>query len=344
MATLFGTSSPDVIYAGPYGDTVVGYEGNDTLYGGAGGDYMFGNTEDDILVGYGGFDTLIGGQGNDFVFGNEGDDFIGGNEGNDSLYGGFGNDSLYGGYGDDIIEGNEGNDYIQSNEGNDTISGGTGTDTVYFAGTQSRYSYTRMPNGTVQVKDLIGAGGTDVLAADVETLVFDSGPSAALNTLAPPLPVTPPPTGGGGDGDSGPSLGSGQGTVPGEEEQSPLPDTTVDTSFLEEITVSNNADWNEVIEMKVNGIDEYRRARSFMQLRATDQSAGVYLDLSSPRGGMEFNPVTNRLSIRVSHLVMRQIPAGVYERDIVIKRAGREVIFAGRNVVNVVQGITELRG
>ncbi len=343
MATQYGTSSPDVIYAGPFGDTIVGYEGNDTLYGGAGGDYMFGNTEDDILVGYGGFDTLIAGQGNDFVFGNEGDDFIGGNEGNDSLYGGLGNDSLYGGYGDDIIEGNEGNDYIQSNEGNDTISGGTGTDTVYFAGTQSRYSYTRMPNGTVQVKDLIGAGGTDVLAADVETLVFDSGPSAALNTLAPPLPVTPPPTGGGG-GDSGPSLGSGQGATPGVETPSTSPTTKVDTSFLEEITVSNNADWSEIIQMKVDSVLDYKRARSFMQLRAADGAVGVYLDLSSPRGGMEFNPVTNRLTIRVSHLDMRQIPAGVYERDIVIKRAGREVIFAGRNVVNVVQGVTQLRG
>ncbi|MEI6160206.1 MAG: hypothetical protein WCP77_10255 [Roseococcus sp.] len=101
----------------------------------------------------------------------------------DYLDGGDGNDTLEGGGGDDTLIGGAGNDTLDGGAGNDSLAGGTGTDIAIFTGARSGYTVTRNgTTGALTVTDNTAArDGTDLLAADIETLRFSDGDVAASN-------------------------------------------------------------------------------------------------------------------------------------------------------------------
>jgi Ca2+-binding RTX toxin-like protein len=81
----------------------------------------------DTLLGGNGNDTLLAGQFADILSGNAGDDYIDTGAGDDSALGGTGNDTLLGQAGDDTLNGQGGNDVVQGSDGNDTsVWEGTG--------------------------------------------------------------------------------------------------------------------------------------------------------------------------------------------------------------------------
>jgi len=83
-ATLTGTLSFDLIFAGDNGDTVFADRGRDCIVGGSG---------NDVLRGQGGSDQIFGNDGNDKLIGNWGDDFLDGGAGSDTLNAGNGLDT-----------------------------------------------------------------------------------------------------------------------------------------------------------------------------------------------------------------------------------------------------------
>jgi RTX calcium-binding nonapeptide repeat (4 copies) len=101
VATIVGTSGPDIIPGTKYPDVIVGLGGDDTITG---------NSGNDIICGGPGNDRIFGGNGNDTAYGNDGDDLINGDFGADRLYGGLGTDNLIGGPSGDICDGGIGQD------------------------------------------------------------------------------------------------------------------------------------------------------------------------------------------------------------------------------------------
>jgi poly-gamma-glutamate capsule biosynthesis protein CapA/YwtB (metallophosphatase superfamily) len=130
LATIAGTSAPDllvgtagddVIVGRGGGDTIWGHGGNDTICGGGGDDHIAGGTGNDFLQGGPGNDTLHGDTGSDAAWGNSGDDVLEGGAGDDFLYGETGNDLLYGGSDDDTLEGGEGTNVLYGHGGSDSL-------------------------------------------------------------------------------------------------------------------------------------------------------------------------------------------------------------------------------
>jgi len=130
MATLVGTTGPDLLIAGNNGDILHGLDGDDCLIGGGGFDIINGNSGDDFISGGSSRDLLYGGSGADAISGGAGDDFIFGSSGNDIINGGAGNDVILGSSGADIIDGEDGNDSVTGSAGNDSLIGGAGNDIV----------------------------------------------------------------------------------------------------------------------------------------------------------------------------------------------------------------------
>ena len=142
--TIYGFETNDTIHAGgtlsshnnyiaTYGgdDLVYGATGKDNVDAGDGNDTVFGYAERDYLYGEGGNDTLHGGDGSDFIKGGDGDDLIYGDAGDDSsLYGDDGDDTIYGGTGDDHLSGGNGDDFLHGGDGSDLIQGGDGNDVL----------------------------------------------------------------------------------------------------------------------------------------------------------------------------------------------------------------------
>ena len=126
----FGSTAPDVIYAGL---------GNDFVQGSFGADELGGGTGSDTLNGGAGNDTIYGGRNdgdavgvNDVISGENGNDIVFASGGNDSVSGGADNDTLFGGSGDDTLNGNGGQDEIFGGTGDDILSGGSGADIFFF--------------------------------------------------------------------------------------------------------------------------------------------------------------------------------------------------------------------
>ena len=160
-----------------------GEDGSDDLYGGSGDDDLLGVTAaTDIrrggrrlhrgrrrrrpLIGEQGADEIWGGGGIDRIFGGDGYSFDTDiHPARDYLHGGDGDDEIYGEGGDDLIWG--GND-------DDTIDGGVGFDTAFFNRPLSAYDVEINDDGSVDVTDLVGDGGTDHLT-HIERLVFGNG-------------------------------------------------------------------------------------------------------------------------------------------------------------------------
>ena len=204
-------------------NTIRGGDGNDTLNyvsgaeidGGAGDDFIRYDVEsgtgEQLITGGSGNDTIFnwsfsgdvaltvsGGDGADDISGtnrfptvaevlqgDDGNDTISGFSGNDSLDGGTGNDSLDGGSQDDTLTGGEGDDTLIGGSGNDSLDGGADTDTAVFNGPQSRYVFTEVADGSLQIFDPTGSIGTDTLVG-IENLQFTDG-TVAASSITPGL-------------------------------------------------------------------------------------------------------------------------------------------------------------
>jgi Ca2+-binding RTX toxin-like protein len=119
VATIIGTSGPNVIIGTSGADVIVGLGGDDVIHG-AGGN--------DVICGESGNDTIYGNDGNDQVYGEAGNDTVRGDNGADTLRGGTGNDTVNGGAGNDRVFGEAGNDTLDGGSNDDEINGGSGTD------------------------------------------------------------------------------------------------------------------------------------------------------------------------------------------------------------------------
>lgn len=98
---------------------------------------------DDSLI-FRNIENIYASNTDDNIIGDSQDNILDGKIGNDTLSGGIGNDSLYGQSGDDSLIGGS---------GDDLISGGTGRDIAVFSGNLSDYSFVRIGNSEINVKD-----------------------------------------------------------------------------------------------------------------------------------------------------------------------------------------------
>ncbi|WP_200177294.1 calcium-binding protein [Ectothiorhodospira shaposhnikovii] len=105
------------------GETIYGFDTDDTLQGGDGNDRLYGG---------GGNNTLIAGSGNNYLYGGAGNDTLIGGEGSDRLYGGAGDDVLIAGIGDRLY-GEDGNDILIAAR-DSHLYGGRGADQYHFQG------------------------------------------------------------------------------------------------------------------------------------------------------------------------------------------------------------------
>lgn len=101
-----------------------------TIVGTSGPDVLVGTDDKDVIVGLGGDDRIIGGRGNDTICGGTGRDRIAGGAGKDTIFGGSGNDRLAGGSAADTVAGGPGNDRVGGNGGDDIVVGDAGRDRV----------------------------------------------------------------------------------------------------------------------------------------------------------------------------------------------------------------------
>ena len=130
--TLKGFSGNDLIDGGNGDDTLMGYQGNDEMYGSAGTDDLDGADDNDELHGGDGNDTLTGGNGVDYLYGDADDDDLDGDAGVDHLFGGDDVDDLDGGAGQDRLHGDAGNDTLDGGADSDYQYGGAGDDTLTY--------------------------------------------------------------------------------------------------------------------------------------------------------------------------------------------------------------------
>ena len=121
VATIVGTSGPDVLHGTHGADVITGMGGNDEIYGKGGEDTICGNAGDDRIYGEGGRDTIAGNEGNDVLYDGPGDDLVLAYDGDDRLYDGEGADVLDGGRDRDVIYGSGGPDTMRGGEGDDEI-------------------------------------------------------------------------------------------------------------------------------------------------------------------------------------------------------------------------------
>lgn len=144
--TLDGGADDDYLWAGTgIGNTLLGGSGNDMLIGSDDGQDDP-NFNDNVPFG----DVMMGGDGDDYINGLGGGDRIEGGSGNDELRGGPHGDLIlagpnmtpnpdqdiaYGGLGDDIMRGGAGADQLNGGPGVDNISAGDPLDTIDPNGT-----------------------------------------------------------------------------------------------------------------------------------------------------------------------------------------------------------------
>ncbi len=192
--SLLGNDAANVLNGGDNNDTIQGGLGNDTLNGGAGFDLL----EFDGLAGvtaslsittaqnfgaaYGtdlitGFEGIIGTNFIDNLTGSTGDNFLNGKNGNDTLTGLAGNDRLYGGGDDDLLIGGAGADLLDGSTGIDTASyrGGTVGVTVSLAMGVQVSAGDASGDEILDIENLIGSSGADMLTGNGVDNVFDGG-------------------------------------------------------------------------------------------------------------------------------------------------------------------------
>ncbi len=224
---LFGAANDDTLVGGDGDDVLIGNAGSDSLIGGAGDDYLAdrdpGNAgELDILDGGEGYDRAQIGSPlfyNDTVFNTpprssamngdtleirEGGELVAKvlNAEDITLYGTAGADTLRTGDTQDIILAGDEDDLIAPGAGFAQVRGGEGADTLVLDGAESDYTITASSwdffgsNGveTLPVQILTGTNGDQIIAAEIETIVYGGaadtteggGSGDGGDTVAPP--------------------------------------------------------------------------------------------------------------------------------------------------------------
>jgi Ca2+-binding RTX toxin-like protein len=190
-------------------DSMYGYGGDDTFDGGSGNDFMVGGADNDTYIVDSVSDAVVEASANgtdsvqssvtyalsDYVenltltgfdntnaTGNAGDNVLTGNAGANQLVGAAGSDSLFGGDGDDALTGGD---------GSDLLDGGDGYNIANFSGSIASYRFGNDEHGIITVQDMVGAGGTDLLAniqkavfADTEVTLASAGQFGQLGVTA----------------------------------------------------------------------------------------------------------------------------------------------------------------
>jgi Ca2+-binding RTX toxin-like protein len=207
MPAFVGTGIDDSVVGSLQDDTIQGGGGDDFLSGGGGGtDRLEGGLGNDTYISadyYG--DTFIeaAGQGVDTMIWTTGDCWglaenfeilrlasaqgeTGiGNDGDNSIYGNDAGNWLYGRGGDDVIIAGQGDDRLDGEGGDNTLHGGEGADTYFVRGAgDAVVEFAGEGLDIVHVAEVGGAFASTpyVLAANVETLIWDSIPSGGLYT------------------------------------------------------------------------------------------------------------------------------------------------------------------
>ena len=213
VTILNGSLTTKVMVGGVVEDTLVNIENlvgssyNDTLTGDAGANMFYGNAGNDTLKGGGGADYLDGGAGVDtadysdkttsvetilngslttkVMVGGLVEDTIVNIE---NLIGGSGNDRLTGDAGANMLSGNAGNDILRGGAGADYLDGGAGVDTADYSDKTAAIQVklngaiaaTMTVGGIVEdtivnIENVIGGSGNDVLAGDANANVLNGG-------------------------------------------------------------------------------------------------------------------------------------------------------------------------
>lgn len=106
---------------------------------------------------------------------------VGGLTGNVSIAMGATIENAIGGTAADIINGNASANRVTGGQGNDTMDGGLGVDTAVFSGRSANYAITALSTGGWQVKDILGADGTDFVI-NIESLAFSDRDVALVDS------------------------------------------------------------------------------------------------------------------------------------------------------------------
>jgi hypothetical protein len=129
------TAAGDTIYGYETNDTINSLAGADTVYGGAGNDTIDGGAGADTLYGEDGDDVISAGTGDannatvvNLLYGGNGNDVLNASGKSDQLFGQAGNDILRGGAGVNLLEESAGSNAMDALAGNDTLRGGGGND------------------------------------------------------------------------------------------------------------------------------------------------------------------------------------------------------------------------
>lgn len=91
---------------------------------------------------------------------------------NDEIHGYDSGSKLAGAGGHDVLVGGEGRDLLFGGEGQDKLIGGAGTDVAIYEGLLADHRLTDLVDGAIEVRDLRGSEGRDMLIG-VEWLAFD---------------------------------------------------------------------------------------------------------------------------------------------------------------------------
>ena len=191
---LVGNTLNNLLTGGLGADTLLGLDGNDTLIGGSGAANTLqgGLGNDTYVVSANDTITELAGQGTDTVQTDRAAYTLGANLENLS-YTGSGAFNGRGNAEANVITGGNGDDYLFGGQGNDALNGGSGGDYVILSGVLADYTITDLGGGSYRIVDAVGGrDGTDVTTG-IERVLFASGPTVTLASLAspPPAPLEP---------------------------------------------------------------------------------------------------------------------------------------------------------
>ena len=150
------------------GDTIYGYDGNNTIFCGGGNDVIIAGNGNNTIDGGAGNDTITLGNGNNTVNANFGNNTIVAGDGNNAINVGGGNESVTAGKGNNVIHGGSGTAVIKLGNGNNMVFGSSGGNTI-TAGDGNNILLGGVGNDTITAGNgynlIIGGKGADTITA-----------------------------------------------------------------------------------------------------------------------------------------------------------------------------------